>query len=201
MKIKVCGMKDKQNIEALEKVSDVDFMGHIFVDSSPRFIKTNEATSTLPSFGVFVNSSTDEIKEKTKKYDLSFIQLHGDESPEFSRSINDSVKPVVKVFAISDKQDFEKTQEYEGCCTYFLFDTKTKLRGGSGEKFNWELIKEYGGKTPFFMSGGISSDDVQAIKEIEHPLLFGVDINSRFETKPGIKNIEEIKTFAKQLKS
>lgn len=201
MKIKVCGMKDKQNIEALEKVSDVDFMGHIFVDSSPRLIKTNEATSTLPSFGVFVNSSTDEIKEKTKKYDLSFIQLHGDESLEFARSINESVKPVVKVFAISDKQDFEKTREYEGCCTYFLFDTKTKLRGGSGEKFNWNLIKEYQGKTPFFLSGGISSDDVQAIKEIEHPLLFGVDINSRFETQPGIKNIEEIKTFAKQLKS
>jgi phosphoribosylanthranilate isomerase len=201
MKIKVCGMKDKQNIEALEKVSDVDFIGHIFVDSSPRFIKTNEVSSNLPSFGVFVNSSTNEIKENTKKYGLSFIQLHGDESPEFSRSINESVKPVVKAFAISDKQDFEKTQEYEGCCTYFLFDTKTKLRGGSGEKFNWDLIQEYEGKTPFFLSGGISSDDVQAIKEIEHPLLFGIDINSRFETQPGIKNIEEVKTFAKQLKS
>ena len=164
MKIKVCGMKDKENIEALEKVREVDFMGHIFTEKSPRFIGGNQVKSHISSFGVFVNSSKSEIEKAVLDYDLSYIQLHGDESPAFSRSINESVKPVVKVFAISNKQ-------------------------------------EYKGKTPFFLSGGISVDDAQAIKEIQHPLLFGVDINSRFEVKPGIKNIEEIKTFAKQLKS
>jgi phosphoribosylanthranilate isomerase len=201
MKIKVCGMKDKHNIEALEKVREVDFIGHIFTEKSPRFIGRSQVKSHIPSFGVFVNSSKSEIEQAASEYDLSFIQLHGDESPEFSKSINESVKPVVKVFAISDKRDFEKTRDYEGCCTYFLFDTKTKLRGGSGEKFNWDLIKEYQGKTPFFLSGGISADDAQTIKEIQHPLLYGVDINSGFETKPGLKNIEEINLFAKELKS
>ena len=201
MKIKVCGIRDTQNIKALEKVSEIDFVGHIFTEKSPRFIGKIKVKSLIPSFGVFVNSSKGEIEKATYEYGLGYIQLHGDESPEFSRSINDSVKPVVKAFAISDKEDFDKTLDYEGCCTYFLFDTKTKLRGGSGEKFDWQFISEYKGKTPFFLSGGISPGDVKTIKEIQHPLLFGVDINSRFEVKPGIKNIEEIKTFAKQLKS
>lgn len=194
-------MRDKQNIAALEKVTGVDFIGHIFVEKSPRFIGTSDGSSKLPSFGVFVNPSLEEVKEKTRKYNLSFIQLHGDESPAFSKSINDSIKPVVKVISVSEKDDFKKTKDYEGCCTYFLFDTKTKLRGGSGKKFDWSLINEYDGKTPFFLSGGISNGDVAAIKNINHPQLYGVDINSGFEIKPGIKNIEEIKTFAKQLKS
>lgn len=194
-------MKNKQNIEALEKVSEVDFIGHIFVEKSPRFIGTNVASSKLPSFGVFVNASVDEIKEKTNKYNLSFIQLHGDESPAFSKSINDSIKPAVKVISVSEKEDLKIIKEYEDCCTYFLFDTKTKLRGGSGKKFDWNLINRYKGKTPFFLSGGISPEDVAAIKNINHPLLYGVDINSGFEIKHGIKDIGEIKTFAKQLKS
>jgi len=201
MKVKVCGMSEKQNITALEKVPEVDFIGHIFVEKSPRFIGTNDGSSKLPSFGVFVNSSEDQIKEKANEYNLSFIQLHGDESPAFSKSTNDTIKPVVKVISVSEKEDFKKTKEYEGCCTYFLFDTKTKLRGGSGKKFDWSLINEYKGKTPFFLSGGISLNDVETIKNINHPQLYGVDINSGFEIKPGIKNIEEIKTFAKQLKS
>ncbi|PHR44616.1 MAG: N-(5'-phosphoribosyl)anthranilate isomerase [Fluviicola sp.] len=201
MKIKVCGMRDHQNIKALDEIREIDFIGHIFTKNSPRFIGGNQLKSHLPSFGVFVNSPKHEIENAASEYRLNYIQLHGDESPEFSKSINESVKPVVKVFAISDKQDFKKTRDYEDCCAYFLFDTKTKLRGGSGEKFNWNFINEYKGKTPFFLSGGISSGDVQAIKEIQHPLFFGIDINSRFETKPGLKNIEEINLFVKELKS
>jgi phosphoribosylanthranilate isomerase len=201
MKIKVCGMKDKQNIEALEKVSEVDYIGHIFAKQSPRFMDQNEGSSALSSIGVFVNSSREEIEKTTNKYDLSYVQLHGEEKPAFSKSINESIKPVIKAIAISEKDDFKKTDDYEGCCTYFLFDTKTKLRGGSGKKFDWNFINEYNGKTPFFLSGGIRLEDVDSIKNINHPLLFGVDINSGFEIEPGLKNIEEIKLFAKQLKA
>ena len=201
MKIKVCGMKNKENIEALENVSEVDFIGHIFAEKSPRFIGNNVVQSNLPSFGVFVNASQQEIEKATSAFDLSFIQLHGDESPEFSKAINETLKPVVKVISISKKEDFHKTSDYEGCCTYFLFDTKTNLRGGSGKKFDWSLINEYNGKTPFFLSGGIHIEDVKAIEKIKHPLLYGIDINSGFEIEPGLKNIELIKSFAKQIKA
>lgn len=201
MKIKVCGMRDQKNIAELEKILEVDFMGHIFVNKSPRFIGSKKVKSHLPTFGVFVNSSLDEIKKATVENNLDVIQLHGDESPTFSKSVNETIKPAVKVFSIAEKEDFDSTFEYEGCCTYFLFDTKTQLRGGSGIKFDWSLIYEYNGKTPFFLSGGISLKDVAAIKKIDHPQFYGVDINSGFEVEPGIKNIEQIKLFAKQLKS
>jgi len=196
MKIKVCGMKYPDNVKELSKLP-IDYMGMIFYDKSPRFVETGQLPDTpFDKVGVFVNADIDYIKEKIKKYNLNLIQLHGNESPDFCKELNNSLS-VMKVFSISVSSDLEKTDEYENICSYFLFDTKTPNYGGSGEKFDWQILNSYKGNTPFFLSGGISIDDTSAIKNITHPLFYGIDLNSRFEKEPGLKNIELIKQFIK----
>jgi len=203
MKIKVCGMKYPDNIEALSRLP-IDYMGLIFYDKSPRMVEklTLADLNILPTHikrtGVFVKATIDFINEKISQYNLDAIQLHGNESPDFCNELNGKI-PVIKAFSISSASDFLITKDYEIYVQYFLFDTKTPQYGGSGEKFDWNILKEYEGETPFFLSGGISAQDVNKIKEIKHPGLYAVDLNSRFETQPGLKDIELLNQFIKQL--
>jgi phosphoribosylanthranilate isomerase len=206
MKIKVCGMKYPDNIQELAQLP-VDFIGMIFYDKSPRFagnLKQDDIKGILKTgkdkVGVFVNAGIEYILRKTEDYLLDFVQLHGNESPGFCRELNKFV-PVIKAFSIAGISGFEQTKQYEGIAGYFLFDTKTPQYGGSGQKFDWNILDAYDGDTPFFLSGGITIDDIDKIKKIRHPRLYGVDLNSRFETEPGLKDIELLKQFIKQLKN
>lgn len=206
MKIKVCGMKYPENIEDLNKLP-IDYMGMIFYQKSPRYIDyqlwqdvRDIHSSNIKRVGVFVNSTIDFIVEMIDKYKLDLIQLHGNESPNFCSELN-KFTPIIKAFSISEASDFEQTKAYEGLRGYFLFDTKTPQYGGSGKKFDWAILDAYYGDTPFFLSGGISAEDVEQIKAIKHPRLYGVDLNSKFETEPGLKDIQLLDQFIKQLRN
>ncbi len=196
-------MKYPENIRELIKLP-IDYMGMIFYEKSPRYIYglSGDELNTIPEniklVGVFVNSDLQYIADNILQYSLDVIQLHGNESPEVCKELNELI-PVVKAFSIAEASDFILTKEYEGTCTYFLFDTKTPQYGGSGQKFDWNILNEYNGLTPFFLSGGISIDDVDAIKNIKHPRFTGIDLNSRFETALGLKNIQLLEQFIKQL--
>lgn len=209
MKIKVCGMKDPQNIKELACLP-VDFMGLIFYPKSSRYaagltsIELNDSLSKgVKRVGVFVDEKVDVILSNIKKYDLDYVQLHGSESPDICKRIKMEYPHVgvIKVFSVSESFDFEDTKEYEAVSDYFLFDTKTPQYGGSGQKFDWSVLDSYKGSIPFFLSGGISSDDIEAIKSIKHPRLFALDLNSKFEVSSGYKNIELLKIFIDNLKN
>lgn len=202
MKIKVCGMKYAKNISELMKLP-IDMMGLIFYSKSPRYVSTSDlpaSYSSIQRVGVFVNADLDEIEEKVEQYELDLIQLHGDESPEFCKSLEQRL-PVIKALSIAKKEDLEYTKRYEGVCSYFLFDTKTPQYGGSGQKFDWQILDSYRGKIPFLLSGGISEKDVSALKKIQHPMFYGIDLNSCFELEAGLKNISLIEKFIKEIKS
>ena len=126
------------------------------------------------------------------------MQLHGDENISFVKVISKKI-PVIKAFRLDEKFDFEQLSDFENYCSYFLFDTKDKLYGGTGKKFNWEILQKYSGNTPFLLSGGISPGDAARINQVNHPKFEGIDINSGFEKKPGIKNIDHIKKFLNQI--
>jgi len=203
MLVKVCGMRDGDNIRELLNL-DIDFMGMIFYEKSPRFIsKPPEVLfpEKVQKTGVFVNATFKEIMDVAKKFNLDAIQLHGHETPEFCSKISQAGYTVLKAFGIDEKFNFEDIRTYEKACSFFVFDTKTKGYGGSGKKFNWEKLEEYQGDTGFLLSGGISPEDINTLKQFSHPQFKGVDLNSGFEIKPGIKNIEELKLFINELKS
>ncbi|MDH6309816.1 phosphoribosylanthranilate isomerase [Dysgonomonas sp. PFB1-18] len=205
MNIKVCGMKYPDNIKELGKLP-IHFMGMIFYPKSPRFVGSltlSDLNSALPPYiervGVFVNESIEYIIEKTNLYNLNLIQLHGNESVEFCEELSKAM-PIIKAFNVSKPADFEQTKSYEDSCSYFLFDTKTPQYGGSGQKFDWEILSEYRGNTSFFLSGGISVEDADSIKQINHPKFYGIDLNSKFEIAPGLKDIEQLQQFIKALR-
>lgn len=199
-------MKYPENIEDLNKLP-IDYMGMIFYQKSPRYIDYqlwqdvgNIHSSNIKRVGVFVNSGIDFIVEMIDKYKLDLIQLHGNESTDFCAELNKFI-PIIKAFSISESSDFEQTKAYEGLRGYFLFDTKTPQYGGSGKKFDWAILDAYNGDTPFFLSGGISAEDIKQIEAIKHPRLYGVDLNSKFETEPGLKDIQLLDQFIKQLRN
>ena len=208
-------MKYPQNIndlvETLRATSlQPDFIGFIFYEKSPRFcgnVETHCNASLLlkniKKVGVFVNETAEKILETVEKYNLDVVQLHGAETPDFCKNLKQKLQNVkiTKAINIENVLDIEKTKMYDSnCCDYFLFDTKTHLPGGSGQKFEWWMLDWYDGEVPFFLSGGISADDVEKIKKIHHDLLFGIDINSKFEIEPGLKDVTLIKEFIEQIK-
>nr|WP_183308279.1 phosphoribosylanthranilate isomerase [Dysgonomonas hofstadii] len=203
MKIKVCGMKYSDNIKELSLLP-IDYMGLIFYDKSPRYIDSlngsdvDAVPQTIKLAGVFVDAEIEYIAEKTVRYGLDIIQLHGNETPGFCKDLNRTM-PVIKAISVADAADLEKTKQYEGAVDYLLFDTKTSQHGGSGQKFDWNILHEYKGNTPFFLSGGISIDDAEKIRGINHPGLYAIDLNSKFEIRPGLKDIQLLEKFIKQL--
>ncbi|HNX13220.1 MAG TPA: phosphoribosylanthranilate isomerase, partial [Paludibacteraceae bacterium] len=205
MQIKICGLRDPENIREIAALQP-DFMGFIFYPNSPRYVGQLDAGSltSLPTSikktGVFVNENLENILTAISKYNLDAVQLHGADNKKLCRKIRQEAKTmVIKVFPIMDASNFRVTGDYEEVADYFLFDTKTDLYGGSGQKFNWNILQEYTGNKSFLLSGGIGADDVKAIRAIEHPLLAGVDLNSKFELKPGLKNVALLKQFIDEL--
>tara|TARA_B100001741_G_scaffold281373_1_gene255155 strand:- start:77 stop:685 length:609 start_codon:yes stop_codon:yes gene_type:complete len=200
MIVKVCGLKEINNINQLNEI-DIDLMGFIFYNKSSRFIKQeiNISNLTKKKVGVFVNESLENIKKKIKEYDLNYVQLHGDETPKFSKKLMNYCK-VIKVFRISENFDFNSTNQYTDCCDLFLFDTFSKKFGGSGKKFDWNKIKSFNNKK-FLLSGGIDIDSIDEIKGVknENEFFLGIDINSKFEIYPGLKDIKKVKMFLKKL--
>jgi phosphoribosylanthranilate isomerase len=172
-------------------------MGFIFYKKSKRFFNQPEINlnSKIKKVGVFVNENFQEIKNKIEKYKLDYVQLHGEETVSFCNSLNHLVK-IIKVFKIDDNFNFKKTEEFKNVCDFFLFDTKTELNGGSGIKFNWDVLQNYKCKKKFFLSGGIDISDVEKIKKIvkSYPIA-GIDINSKFE----LNNLEKDKDKISQL--
>ncbi|WP_298368058.1 phosphoribosylanthranilate isomerase [uncultured Lutibacter sp.] len=204
MKIKVCGMRDAENISELIKL-EPDYIGFIFYSKSKRFV-TNfpkiEIPSKIKKVGVFVNESIDEVIEIAEENKLEAIQLHGKESPEYVEELRVLLireVEIFKAFSLDENFDFTKTEAYQKVCDYLLFDTKGKDYGGNGVKFNWQVLDNYNGETPFLLSGGISKVDAEEIKKISHSAFAGVDINSGFEIKPALKNIANIKEFKQNL--
>lgn len=199
MLIKVCGITQEEQLKELDKIDTIQCIGTIYYPKSKRFVR-EQLPTTFHSHkvGVFVNESLEMIEKISHQQDLQLIQLHGSESPELCAELSRNFG-VLKAFGISSSFDFDQLIPYQKHVDFFLFDTFTPQHGGSGKKFDWELLNEYQLETPFFLSGGIQLSDARALKSITHPKFFGVDINSGFETSPGIKNIELIKQFIDEL--
>ena len=200
--IKVCGMTEADNIRNIEQLG-VDMIGFIFYPKSPRCLC--EIPEYLPvqakRVGVFVNESKENILMYADRFGLNYIQLHGNESPDYCRTLHSNGLRLIKAFSISHPKDLFDVSDYDGLCDYYLFDTKTPQFGGSGNQFDWNILHRYNGSTPFLLSGGINPYSAKAIKEFHHLRLAGIDLNSRFETAPGLKDVERIEMFLKELRN
>ncbi len=218
--LKICGMKHQENILAVAALQP-DYLGFIFYEKSARFFdgEIPDLPKNIKKVGVFVDASVEYILKKVIEYDLQAVQLHGNESPEFcevllrhpvpkSREYSGSHQTeIIKVFSIKDTFNFSVLKAYEEVCDYFLFDTKGKKPGGNGYTFNWEVLKEYPSTKPYFLSGGIGLEEVDNILSFlrRQPRNFGakycyaIDVNSKFEIKPGLKDIDKLKEFKKNL--
>ena len=199
MIVKVCGMREAENIRAVEALG-VDWMGFIFWEHSSRNVCQRPAylPTRAKRVGVFVDAPLDVVCQHVEAFGLDVVQLHGSESPAFLndlRSLCDARLLIVKAFSIATRDDLLQTSLYEGLADYFLFDTKAQLVGGNGRKFDWSVLAHYDGSTPFLLSGGIGPDDASHLSAFSHPRLAGIDLNSRFEAAPALKNVELLKQF------
>lgn len=201
--IKVCGMCEAENIRDIESLEDIDMLGFIFYPQSARYVY--EIPTYLPiharRVGVFVNEEKQIVSMYADRFGLNDVQLHGNESPDYCRSLRATGLKIIKAFPIARRNDLTKTAAYEKTCDLFLFDTQCGQYGGSGNQFDWSILHAYNGKVPFLLSGGINPDSVNALKAFKHPRLAGYDLNSRFELKPGKKDSERIRIFLNELKS
>jgi len=194
-------MRDPVNILKVSELKP-DIMGFIFYRFSQRYagemIDENillQMPSSVSKAGVFVNEDEELITATIRKYSLDIVQLHGYETPSLCHSLKEKGIMVIKAFSMSRDNPFRQCNEYSSITDYFLFDAPGSGNGGSGKHFNWKILEEYNLDKPFFLSGGISPDDIDKISEIKNPALFGIDINSRFEIMPGIKDTELIRNF------
>lgn len=201
MKLKICGMKYPDNILEVGSLLP-DYMGFIFWEKSARYFDGDlpNLPKSIRKVGVFVNESIPIILEKIAKYDLQAIQLHGHESVEFCKDLKseiDAAIEIIKVFSVDDTFDFNVLEPFETVCDYFLFDTKGKLPGGNGTTFDWKVLANYPSSKPFFLSGGIGLDEMDAVNEILKTNLpvYAIDVNSKFEIEPGLKNINHVRTI------
>ena len=202
-KLKICGLRDPGNIKEVAALQP-DYMGFIFYRKSPRFVSddfvmTLGLPSTIKRIGVFVNEEVEEVARISKQYSLDGVQLHGNESVDSCKALKASGLNVIKVFSIDDTFDFKSVNDYKASVDYFLFDTKGKSFGGNGFPFNWNKLKAYDQEIPFFLSGGLSPDNIQAVKNLTGMNIHALDVNSGVEAKPGLKDIKLIKTLKSQL--
>ena len=204
-------MRDAENIHAVDGLP-IDLMGFIFWPKSSRYV--SERPSYLPTHckrvGVFVDATIDEIRQKVEEYHLDFVQLHGHETPEYIQQLRpfcgDSIA-IIKAISVNSRDDIATYKNYEGLVDHFLFDTKCTCMGGSGQQFDWSVLADYDGNTPFLLSGGIGPDDAERVKDYltSHlsPLTshcVGIDLNSKFEVEPALKDINKLKEFIKKVR-
>ncbi|MCE7044300.1 phosphoribosylanthranilate isomerase [Dyadobacter sp. CY312] len=199
MKIKVCGMRQQGNIEELVTLRP-NFIGFIFYEKSPRFAGeelNEEYIKTIPNdikkVGVFVNANPGYILDMVKKYNLQYAQLHGNEMPDICRSLRQKGVSIIKAFSIDENFNFAMLNNYKSVCDLFLFDTKGDQPGGNGMPFDWKLLSKYDNEKPFFLSGGIGLDNIDDIIALSKKLpIYGIDVNSKFEVEPGLKDIPKL---------
>jgi phosphoribosylanthranilate isomerase len=210
IKLKICGMKFPDNIQEIGEL-EPDFLGFIFYENSVRNFTENTIDSipnSINKVGVFVNEKSDKIIKTVQKYELNLIQLHGNETESYCLELinqlnhNQLNTKIIKAFSVDDSFDFTKLNAYQ-IIDYFLFDTKGKLAGGNGIKFNWQILENYKLEKPYFLSGGIGLEDVSTIKEfLKSPAskyCYALDVNSQFEIEAGLKNKEKLQKFKTQL--
>ena len=195
-------MRTPENIEALAALNP-DYMGFIFWAPSSRFV--NKITPLVPKkikkTGVFVDATIDYIETIIKEHKLQAVQLHGKEAPEFCAYIKTLDVEVIKAFSMKEAFDFKSLEPYEIACDFYLFDTKGELPGGNGYGFDWSILKNYPSVKPFFLSGGIGKEEVSQILELRNTdlPLYAIDVNSKFESAPGVKKIDELEQFKNEL--
>lgn len=200
---KVCGMRAVANIEAVAATLP-QFMGFIFYKKSPRYVGelfriSENFPVSIKRVGVFVNEISAVVLDLAQKHKLDFVQLHGDETSVYIKNLKASGVGIIKVFRVDADFDFSATKEFETLSDYFLFDTKGKEYGGNAIKFDWKLLQQYTGSVPFFLSGGISVDDIHALDKFKHPQWYGVDVNSGVEIEPGLKDSLKVKNLIQLL--
>ena len=205
LKIKVCGMKQAANIAAVAELQP-DYLGFIFYSKSPRFISELSAElikyvpSTIKTTGVFVNEDLQIVKQYILKYNLKAVQLHGLEDVNYCESLKSTGAEIIKAFGVDEHFEFEKLSSYLNVVDYFLFDTQTPAHGGSGKVFDWGLLENYKFEKPYFLSGGVDLVHSPMLKQIIDPRLYAIDVNSKFELEPGLKDVEKLKEFFKEMK-
>ena len=211
-------MRDADNIRDISALG-VDMIGLIFYPPSPRYVQQfSSGAGIIPDYapdmgktplrvGVFVDDMPQNIVTRVYNYKLDYIQLHGNEPREtlenLRATIDPDIKPqikIIKAISVSSAEDIKKYKEYVGAADLFLFDTKCKTVGGSGEQFDWQVLQAYDGDVPFLLSGGIGSDDAERIKNFHHPKCIGIDLNSKFEIEPALKDVEKLKQFLVKVK-
>ena len=208
MNIKVCGITEMKQLQQLDGL-DIDFAGLIFYKDSPRYIgdrisklELKKADLDTKKVGVFVNPEIIDVLDAIDDYGLDAVQLHGDESPEMCEDLSSEVE-VIKAFRVADGADIDKlVGPYDAVCDYYLFDTGglKESFGGTGQQFDWSILTKAKIEKPFFLSGGIGVEDAAKIKAFNHPDFFGVDINSRFEKSPGVKDMGMVLGFKQAMK-
>lgn len=230
MIIKVCGMREAENIREVAELG-IDMMGFIFWPESPRFVQMISAQAgIIPDYseerlrkarsqnqtpithqpvrvGVFVDDMPQSIVTRVYNYDLDYVQLHGSESAVMIENLKRTLIPdiapdikIIKALSIREKDDVKRWREYEGVADMLLFDTKCKTVGGSGEQFDWSVLEAYDGPIPFLLSGGIGPEDAARVLAFSHPQFAGIDLNSRFEISPALKDVEKLKSFIQKIR-
>lgn len=184
-----------------------DYLGLIFWEKSPRYVngRIPSISNKVKKVGVFVNAGIEEILAKVAQYGLKLVQLHGQESPELCKKIQAVGIQVIKVFGVDESFDFSILIPYEDVCDYYLFDTKGKLPGGNGYTFDWEVLEHYPSTKPFFLSGGIGLENIDDILTFlyrpESKYCHAIDVNSRFEVQPGLKDIAQLQEFKERVEN
>jgi phosphoribosylanthranilate isomerase len=200
VKLKICGMRDAENIQRVASLQP-DMMGFIFYVKSPRYVGEQfklpeDFPPSIKRVGVFVNESSERVRQLVNALALDYVQLHGNEYVEQCEALRDGRIKVIKVFSVDDQFDFERTRPYEGVADFFLFDTKGKYYGGNAQPFDWSVLKKYNQRIPFFLSGGLNPGNVaDAIAATQGMNLFALDINSGVEESPGVKDLNKIKSL------
>ena len=207
LKIKVCGMTDVGNVEEVCSASP-DYLGYIFYSKSARYVGDHPdpelfsiVPTTIKKTAVFVNEKYERVKEIMKRYGIDHIQLHGMESPEMCKLLRSSGKVVIKALPGDQLENEKLIAEYSAASDFLLFDTPVISHGGSGRKFDWSKLRELESTANFFLSGGIAHDDAVTFLSMKYRNLYAVDINSRFETEPGIKNSELVRSFINRIRN
>lgn len=206
MKIKVCGLRDAENLKEIAALQP-DFIGFIFYDQSPRFVGDDLDETVVKSLpksirkvGVFVNASPDYILRSVKKYDFQYVQLHGTETPDYCRSLRNRGINIIKAFRVDDSFNFSMLNNYKAQCDFFLFDAKGEQPGGNGISFDWQIMSRYDNEKPFFISGGIGLNNLDELIALKGVRPYGVDINSQVETEPGVKDVAKVKELIDRLR-
>lgn len=215
-------MRDAQNIREVSQLG-VDMIGMIFYPKSPRYVEMQSShAGIIPDYvkediniksaksparvGVFVDDMVQNIVTRVVNYHLDYVQLHGNEPREMCENLRLTLDPdirpgikIIKAISVSDASDIQKYKEYVGAVDLFLFDTKCKTVGGSGQQFDWQVLEQYDGEIPFLLSGGIGPENASRLHAFHHPKYIGIDLNSRFEIEPGVKNVEKLKGFLNEM--